>query len=149
MYSRFNSTKPDRKIVRSKFRVLTLESELKCSLHYFCVRMDGELVTVLYNNMLWMYDTCHLYIVWVMDFDLTHPFEERKEKKPTLLHIKRLLCVCTSAKKAVVDDTVEMMSVDELTQSRITKKVASLIFINKSHHGSSHNWTCDRNGVDK
>lgn len=64
----------------------------------FCspVRMAGELVTVVYNNMLWMYDTCHLYIVWVMDFDLTHPFKERARESgitPTpLLGVHRKSC---------------------------------------------------------
>lgn len=59
-----------------------------------------------------------------MDFDLTHPFKGRKreserDRRGITPTPTPLLDVQT---QKVVDDTVNMMSVDELTQSRMTKK---------------------------
>lgn len=103
--------------------------------HYFEFRMDGELVTVVYdNNMLRMYDTCHLYIYMSDGFWFDTSIWRKKEKKPTpiIIHpiyIWNARCAQSNTKKTVVDDTVKMMSVDELSQEWQQKKSLRLFLL--------------------
>lgn len=92
----------------------------------------------------------YLYEWWILIWHI-HLKKERKKTDTyytSYIHMKRSMCAKQHQKNCCWWHSEN----DECwrAQSRMTtKKIASLIFINKSHHGSSHNWTFDRNGVDK
>lgn len=108
--------------------------------HFMVDSMDGESVTVVAIILCCECMThviCISYEWWILIWHIHLKKEAEKNRTDTFRWCAHKKLLMTQWKWWV------------LTSSLSQEHVASLIFINKSRHGSSHGWTCDRNGVDK